>query len=278
MTARDQGRLLRAATPGPALYSYSASPEGTPKAVVGVVHGYGEYGGRYERVMGAWATRGIASVAIDLRGHGRADGRRGYCERFEEFVDDVRELERLTAERHAPAFLFGHSLGGLIAVSSVLARPAPWRALALSAPFMGLAMRVPLVERIAGQIASRVWPTFSRPSGLRGAAVTHDKALAQVYDSDPLVFHTATARFFTESQAAQKRAFARAASIVMPIYAVMGTADRISKYDRARAFFDAAGARDKTWDAREGLFHEVLSEPEWRSIADTIADWVLSHV
>ncbi len=278
MTTRDRGPLSRVKTPGPALYAYTAAPDGQPIAVVGLVHGYGEYGGRYARVMDAWAERGIASVAIDLRGHGRAEGTRGYCERFDEFLDDVRELEHVTLEKRLPAFLFGHSLGGLIAASSVLARPAPWRALALSAPFMGLAMKVPPLKLVAGRIASRVWPTFAQPSGLRGASVTHDTALAREYDADPLVFHIATARFFTESQAAQARAFERAALLVMPTYVVMGTADRISKYERARAFFDALGARDKTWDAREGLFHEVLSEPEWRSAADAIADWVLRHV
>ena len=277
MTTREEGPLARAGTPGPALYQYSATPDRQPAAVVGIVHGYGEYGGRYAHVMSAWADRGIASVAIDLRGHGRAGGRRGYCERFEDFLDDVRELERLTAKSGLPAFLFGHSLGGLIAASSVLARPAPWRAVVLSAPFMALAMTVPRVKRIAGQIASRFWPTFSLPSGLRGVDVTHDTALARKYDADPLVVHIATARFFTEARAAQRRAIERAASLVMPMYVVMGTADRLSKYETARAFFDAAGARDKTWDAREGLYHEVLNEPEWPGIAEKIADWILAH-
>jgi alpha-beta hydrolase superfamily lysophospholipase len=46
---------------------------------------------------------------------------------------------------------------------------------------------------------------------------------------------------------------------------------------RARAFFDAAGSSDKTWDGREGLFHEVLNEVEWRPIADRFAEWILAH-
>jgi alpha-beta hydrolase superfamily lysophospholipase len=277
MTTREQGTLSRSATPGPALYSYSAVPDGKSVAVVGVVHGYADYGGRYGHVMDAWADRGIASVAIDMRGHGRARGRRGFCERFGEYLDDARELEHLTAKGGVPAFLFGHSLGGLVAASSAIDRPTPWRALVLSAPFMALAMEVPPLKRIAGQIASRVWPTFSLPSGLSGADVTHDAALARTYDQDPLVFHTATARFFTEVRGAQKRAFDRAPSLVMPLYAVMGTADPIADYRKARAFFDATGSSDKTWDARQGLFHEVLNEPEWRGIADKIADWILAR-
>jgi alpha-beta hydrolase superfamily lysophospholipase len=278
MILRDQGTLARAATPGPALYSYSVAPDGKPVAVVGVVHGYSDYGGRYAHVMDAWAERGIASVAIDMRGHGRAAGRRGFCKRFDEFVDDLRELERVVAAKNLPSLLFAHSLGGLVAISSVLAGPTPWRGLVLSAPFMGLAMDVPPLKLLAGKLASRFWPTFSLPSGLRGVDVTHDAALAQARDQDPLVFPIATARFFTEAQAAQERAFARAASLVLPLYVVMGTADPVSRYERARAFFDAVGSSDKTWDGREGLFHEVLMEPEWRGIADKLADWILAHV
>jgi alpha-beta hydrolase superfamily lysophospholipase len=281
MIVREQGALARATTRGPALHYYSSAPDkprdGKPTAVVGILHGYGEYGARYAHVMDAWTERGIASIAIDLRGHGRAGGRRGYCAGFGEFLDDTRELERLTADKDVPAFLFGHSFGGLVAASSVLVRPAPWRALVLSAPLFGIAVDVSPIKRLAGRLASRLVPTLSLPNGIRSADVTHDVALAEAYDADPLVFHIATARWFTETHAAQERAFAAAPSLRMPLYVVMGTQDRISKLEKARAFFDGAGADDKTWDAREGLFHEVLNEPEWRPIADRIADWVLSH-
>jgi alpha-beta hydrolase superfamily lysophospholipase len=277
VTIRDQGVLARSSTPGPPLYFYSAAPDGKSAAVIGVLHGYGEYGARYARVMDAWADRGIASMAIDLRGHGRAGGKRGFCRRFGEFLDDTLELERLTAQNGVPAFLFGHSFGGLVALSSAIARPIPWRGLVLSAPLLGIAMDVPPLKQIAGSIASRLVPGFSLPNGIRSTDVTHDVALARAYDADPLVFHIATARWFTETHAAQDRALLRASSLVMPLYVVMGTEDRISKIEKARAFFDAAGARDKTWDAREGLFHEVLNEPEWRTIADRIADFALAH-
>ena len=280
MTLHDRRQLVRTTTPGPALYSYSALPDGgseRPKAVVALLHGYGEYAARYERVMDAWAERGIATVAIDMRGHGRAQGKRGFCERFDEFLDDALELERLASERNVPAFLFGHSFGGLVAASAALARPSPWKAVVLSGPLFGIAMQIPSIKRFAGKIASRLVPGLALPNGIRSTDVTHDTALAALYDKDPLVFHIATARWFTEVQAAQERAFARAATLTLPLYVVMGTQDRIASYEKARLFFDAAGATDKTWDKRDGLFHEVLSEPEWPTIADNIADFVLAH-
>jgi alpha-beta hydrolase superfamily lysophospholipase len=227
--------------------------------------------------MEAWADIGIASVAIDLRGHGRSGGRRAYCRRFEEFLDDALELERLVAETNAPALLFGHSFGGLVAASSALARPAPWRALLLSAPFFEVAMKVPRIKTFAAEIASRLTPTLAMPNDIRSSDVTHDAALARSYDSDPLVVHVATARWFTETRAAQQRALAQASSLVMPLYVVLGTADRVVKGATTRQFFEHASSSDKTWDAREGLFHEVLNEPEWRGIAEKLAQWIVVH-
>lgn len=277
MTQHQQGVLARAA-PGPSLYWYVTSAE-QPKAVVGLLHGYAEHGARYAHVADAWAERGITTVAIDLRGHGRAQGRRGHCDRFEEYFDDAAELERLVLEREpgVPAILFGHSFGGLIAASVAIRKPAPWRALLLSGPFFGVATPVPAPKRLAGRIASRIAPSLALPTGLSGKDVTHDVERARAYDTDPLVFKTATARWFTETQAAQDRAIARAPSLALPLLVVVGTADPVVSVPRARAFFDAAGSSDKTWDGREGLFHEVLNEVEWRPIAERMADFILDH-
>jgi alpha-beta hydrolase superfamily lysophospholipase len=278
MIAHEEGTLTRANEERPSLFYYATTPE-KPRVVVGLLHGYAEHGKRYAHVADVWAERGIATVAIDLRGHGKAEGRRGHCDRFQEFLDDGAELTRLVRERHAdvPAVLIGHSFGGLVASAVVLARPSPWRALALSGPFFGVATQVPLVKRLAGRVATRVAPTLAIPTGLSGKDVTHDPVRARAYDEDPLVFKTATARWFTETEAAQDAAIARAPSLTMPLLLVIGLADHVVSVARARSFFDAAGSSDKTWDGREGLFHEVLNEVEWRPVADRFAEWILAH-
>ena len=64
----------------------------------------------------------------------------------------------------------------------------------------------------------------------------------------------------------------------MPLYVTFGTGDRVASMAAAKKFFDAAGSEDKTWDPREGLFHEVLNEPSWKDIVEAIARWVLAKV
>jgi alpha-beta hydrolase superfamily lysophospholipase len=107
--------------------------------------------------------------------------------------------------------------------------------------------------------------------------MTHDTVRARAYDADPLSFNNARARWFTETLAAQARALESASSLRLPLYIAMGTEDRVSDYATARTFFDAAGSADKTFRPLEGLFHEVLNEPQWPEIAGTIADWFLAR-
>jgi alpha-beta hydrolase superfamily lysophospholipase len=276
----DEGTLSQRTTAGPPLYYASAMPSAGPKAVLGMIHGYAEHGRRYSHLMGALAEHGIGSIVIDLRGHGRAGGPRGHCSRFQEFLDDASELGRLVEGRAkgAPMFLFGHSFGGLVATLSAIDEPKAWRGLLLSGPFFGLALEVPKVKILAGKIASRVYPMLGLPSGLAGKDVTHDPVKAREYDTDPLVFKNATARWFTETASAQERAFASASRLTLPLELTFGAADKVASVAAGKRFFDAAGSLDKTWDLREGLYHEVLNEPSWKDIAETFARWILARL
>ena len=273
----DEGTVTRTGS-GPSLYYASAMPTGGAKAVLAVIHGYADHGARYAHVMGALAEHGIGSVAIDLRGHGRAQGPRGFCTRFAEYLDDARELRRLVDARAkgVPTLLFGHSFGALVATLSALDDASRWKGLVLSAPFFGLGLEVPALKIAAGKLASRIYPKLALPTGLAGKDMTHDAAKAKDYDVDPLVFKSATARWFTETAAAQQRVLAQAARLTMPLYMTFGTGDKVASMPTAKRFFDAAGSADKTWDPREGLFHEVLNEPSWKDIVDNIARWVLA--
>lgn len=276
----DEGTIKERSRPGPSLYFRSAMPEGSHKAVLGMIHGYADHGARYAHVMGALADHGIGSVAIDMRGHGRALGKRGFCESFDEFLDDARELRRLTTERAKgkPAFLFGHSFGGLVATMSALDDPSGLSGLMLTDPFFRLALDVPRVKILAGKIASRIYPELAIPSGLAGKDMTHDVERARAYDNDALAFKKATARWYTETTAAQERALATASRLALPVFMAFGTADRVASMTAGKKVFDAFGSTDKTWVPREGHFHEVLNEPSWKELADAMAKWLESHL
>ncbi len=278
MIEHREGPLTARAVPGPALYFRTALAE-KPRAVLGLLHGYADHSGRYTHVMDHFAERGISTIALDMRGHGRALGERGYCDKFEEFLDDAAELAALTEKQAAglPQFLLGHSFGGLVSATSALETPRTFRGVLLSSPYFGLSLAVPKVKKLVGQLASRIYPRLSLASGLTGADVTRDAERAAAYDADPLGFPTAKARWFFETLAAQDRAIAQAPRLKLPLYVSFGTVDKVAQIADAKRFFDAAGGSDKTWDERKGAYHEPLSDPDWADVADAMTKWMLDR-
>src|SRR5205823_4114544 len=75
-----------------------------------------DHSARYAQIAIAFARRGVAVYAFDLRGHGRSAGERVVVRAFDDYLDDLDVFVRNVAnvERNKPLFLFGHSMGGAI--------------------------------------------------------------------------------------------------------------------------------------------------------------------
>ena len=125
-TAHEEGLLQT--SDGVRLYAQSWTPSSEPKAVVCLVHGGLEHSGRYAHVAKALNNSGYLVAAIDLRGHGRSEGKRAFVRSFDEYlripVRTGTEIMRLMAEVNArmgevtvPLLIFHGTSDGL-------ARPA----------------------------------------------------------------------------------------------------------------------------------------------------------
>lgn len=162
-----------------------------------VVHGLGEHSGRYKEFVKECLKLKLDVHLMDLRGHGRSQGVRGHFKSLEELHADLDAwLEHLIGDgelSELPCFLFGHSLGGLIATTYLPKFPhrplyPKLQGLILSAPALGLRMN-PL-KILEAKLAHKI-PAFFRsiqvPAGIDAALLTHDKVEVQKYKEDPLV-------------------------------------------------------------------------------------------
>ena len=106
------------------LYARVWTPDGDINGVVALVHGLGEYGGRYADIGQSFVDRGYAFVAGDLRGHGVSEGRRAFVSRLDDFMED---LDRYCDEVRAyfpgkPLFLYCFSMGSTIGAAYLVRR------------------------------------------------------------------------------------------------------------------------------------------------------------
>src|SRR5687768_6877923 len=99
-------------------------PVDEPSGLVVISHGASEHSGRYDRFARALNAAGLAAVALDHRGHGRtaSSTRPGIMGPGggSALVDDLHELRtaaRSSIDAELPVYLFGHSMGSLIALA-----------------------------------------------------------------------------------------------------------------------------------------------------------------
>ena len=161
-------------------------PDTKPRAVVAIVHGFGEHSGRYGNVVNYLVPRGFAVAAYDLRGHGRSQGPRGLILSWDEYRDDTRLfLESVRPDSPgAPVFLYGHSLGGLIALDYVLHMPEGLRGVIASGPVLGPPGVSPFLLMLA-RVLTVVTPRLSLDSGLDATALSRDPAVVRLPGRPP---------------------------------------------------------------------------------------------
>ena len=249
-----------------------------PQAAVVLVHGYAEHRGRYRYVVERLNEAGISCYLFDLRGHGESGGRRGHVDRFELYLDDLSMIvTRAGGSTAAPLFLFGHSLGGLIALSYVRAHAAGLRAVAVSSPFLHPQFAVSPFDKMLTIVGSRLAPSLSVASGLDPNGISRDPNVVAAYVDDPLVFSNTTPRWFDEVSRAQRELAAHAAEITLPALFLVGGADPIASSAFTTTFFATLGSADKTFRPYEGLLHEVLNEPERDLVIHDLQAWIAAR-
>jgi alpha-beta hydrolase superfamily lysophospholipase len=264
------------ASDGTILFERRWLPVGEPRGEVIIVHGFVEHGGRYKPTAEAIAARGFAVSITDLRGHGRSGGERCWIRSFDEYVDDLDIVFDRARDRSSdkPLFLLGHSLGGLIAVLWCIKHKPSLRGLILSGPALELPDTLfPWIRRLA-KVGSALFPRL-RLVRMGGRNVSRDQEIVRQFREDPLVFHDRfPVRTGAEIIRAGEIARQRFAEIRVPVLILHGTADRVATVAASRALYEQAESSDKQLCVYDGLYHEVLNEPEREKVRGDLIAWI----
>lgn len=259
------------------LLYYRAWGVESPRAVVRIVHGLGEHGGRYAPLAETLQERGIASYALDLRGHGISEGIRGHVTRFDQFLDDMEAFARETLSE-PPTFLLGHSLGGLIALRATeTGRAGRLAGAILSAPALALAKPASAWSHAGASVLSRIAPAVGLSNGIDPADLSRDPEAVAAYRSDPLIHDRITPRLYMEMLAAMRAASEAAAEVQLPVLLLAPGDDRITRVPAALAVASrfAGSVQVRSY---AGYFHESLNERERETVLADIVAWLDERV
>jgi acylglycerol lipase len=251
-----------------------------PKAGLIVVHGLAEHADRYGDIAGTFASRGISCFVYDQHGHGQRPGVRTHVERFDDFVADLYTVGSAIHARQPqlPLFVWGHSMGTIVATLAALQPPAWLRGVITSSNSLEIFRRG--LNPLNGffRLASRVAPRVRIPLGLDGTKISRDAAVQRTYMSDRMISRTASLRLIVEFAAACERARAQAPQLRLPWLVVHGERDEIAPPAGSRVLFDLLGSTDKKLVMYPDARHEVHNESADRgAMLNVMTQWMLEH-
>ncbi|MBA2720403.1 MAG: alpha/beta hydrolase [Chloroflexi bacterium] len=275
MTTSTTARLV--ARDGTDLLTRHWAPVGEPWATILLVHGIAEHSGRYEQVGRQLAEAGLVVHAYDQRGFGGSSGRRAFVERWTQNLDDLDDVltRARTASAGQPVVVFGHSLGGLLALGHAVAdpaRPLP-DALVLSAP--ALDATIPGWKRALARVLGTVAPTMTLKNDFDGALLSRDPAVGIDYLADPLNQHVTTVGFGAAAIAEQARVRGALGRLSIPALVYHGEADTLVPTASSESLAAVGGVTRRTYP---NLRHEGHNEPEGPAVIGDVIDWLRAKV
>jgi alpha-beta hydrolase superfamily lysophospholipase len=242
-----------------------------------ILHGLGEHGGRYRHVPTFLGERFARFYAMDQRGHGRSGGLRGYAPSFQTLVDDLLSVasEIKAREGDKKLFLLAHSFGGLVALNLLLKeRRVPFAGAAISAPLLGVTLKVPAYKKLLGELLGRTLSKVQLTNEINPSYLSHDPAIVEAYVNDRLVHEKITPRLYLDMCAAMDWVNAQSGPLACPTLFLLPGDDRIVDSGKTRALFQGLKYRDKELREYPEMYHEILNEVEKAKVFSDIESWL----
>jgi alpha-beta hydrolase superfamily lysophospholipase len=264
---------------GVRLYAREWQPADPVRGVIVLVHGLGEHCQRYAHVADFINKRGFSFLGFDLRGHGQSSGQRGHIQSFEQYLDDIDLMLEKARERHPslPVFLYGHSLGGNIALIYALKRKPQVNGVIATSPVTA-PDKIPAVKYILGKVFYTLWPAFSMDNGLDHSALSRDVSVVERYDSDPLVHTRISARLGLDMLNSGEWIKQHASELTVPLLIMQGSADRIVSVAGTREVARKAPTTLVEYKEWEGGYHELHNDFIKDEALNYMLSWIESHL
>jgi len=247
-----------------------------------IVHGVGEHLKRYLSFAEKMSAINCTCYLYDQRGHGSSDGKRGHISTFDNYSNDLLEifdLAKQESKKH-PVFVYGHSMGSIVATQFALNNQAEIKGLILTGfPFRPSILISGFTLRFI-KVISKIAPLLNVPTMIKVNDLSHDKNMRDIYMQDPMINKTVTlswvAEFYSTLFELKKNLF----NLELPLLIMHGSDDKIATLEGVRQAEQMIHSKDKTVQIFEGKRHELLNElyPTPDQVISHMQDWIQLHL
>ncbi len=253
-------------------------PAKAPRAVLSIIHGFGEHGERYSNMAAYLNTQNISVVAVDLRGHGLTPSPRGVCKNYSELLGDVKALADDARKLYPalPHYLFGHSMGGGLALAFGLeANKNAFQGYLVSAPFIKSADPVPAPLKFAAKLMSKAAPNISMNFPINGTKISTLQKEQEAYVNDPLTHGRLSFGLAAGMIKMGEDILSRATNWDHPLHLWYTAQDQLVDFGAIEDFAARAQLCKKT--IYEGVQHEMHNDTSRKSVYALVSNSILKE-
>ncbi|CAB4011389.1 monoglyceride lipase-like [Paramuricea clavata] len=221
----------------------------------------------------------------DHVGHGRSEGERTMIDTFDTYVEDIFTHCDQMKESYPdiPVYLFGHSMGGSIAIVAACSKPEYFQAVVLSAPGIVVdpSVQPGAFKVFVARLMSRILPRVEIVPPLDPNVISSDPDQVEAYRTDPLVWHGGfKMKFATVFGDTMDRIKQLIPTIEWPFLVIHGDADKLTYIGGSQLLEKEAKSQDKEIKIYKGLKHEMLNEvkEEADKVKSDILEWLRKRI
>lgn len=287
------------------LQGYAWLPEvSAQKGIVWLVHGFGEYALRFQRLAETLTEAGFCVIGYDHRGHGDSSGPRGFAPSYQHFLDDLNTVrvqasdmqffQEINSHAVANQFIWAHSFGGGLALNYLLKEVGAKASLPklsgylVTSPWLRLSEPPKPLLVAAAWLIHLIYPKFVIESDLDPEKVSADPAVQAQYaqerdDPKGKVHGKISYTLFSGAREAGDYAIQNARRVKqlgIPVRLVHGGKDQVTSAEASREFAEIANtgcdANEPAvvFDLRANMLHETHNELNWAELTANNIKWL----
>jgi len=259
------------------LVTHTWKPEVEPEYVLIVIHGMGEHGARYNTFADFFVKKGFAVTAVDLRGHGESEGKRGHTTSFSHILADIDDFIKMQEDtfRGLKQILYGYSFGGNFLLNYLLTKETNAYAAIASAPALKSLYAPAPMKAFFAKFIRAIYPSFTVSSGVKSADMFREKKNDISHKKDPLLHNRISIEMALASIEKGVWALDNACRIALPLLIMHGTGDKITRHDASEDFIEQVDSKLGRLKLYDGLFHDLHHDENKDLILEDVYKWIL---
>jgi alpha-beta hydrolase superfamily lysophospholipase len=239
--------------------------------VIILIHGLGEHINRYNQWAIRFSNTGWAVVGMDLRGHGQSDGKRGTGS-YQAYLNDIDSVFKVVRKKfgHLPLVLYGHSMGGNLALGYEISHKPDISRLIVTSPWLKLSNPPAKWLQFLLKFFVKLYPNFVISNRLDPLHLSRERAVSDAYKRDPLVHNKISISTFLQMQEWASIILKNKHKVNVPLLLLHGSDDKITSWRGASIFAreTSESTKYKLWEAcNHELHNELCSEDVFNYIS-----------